>query len=223
MLKRFVAVGVVAMMVAVGGVARAADEKGGMVVDKEKRTVTIPAKIAPRKINDPRYTEIYPIEAIATAPFPKGQKAHETVVTVDVAPSEVHKALESLGLKAGKPAEGEEGHAEGPEVKVSLVLPSGKTIPMEKSLIDKKTGKAMGTVKWIFTGSAMRQPDPNKPDKVYGADIASNLIMFFPMTPDSVIQTALTVKESNLIKLETNKTVLPPEGTEVKLVIKPAK
>ena len=222
-MKLFLTVGLVALAM-LAGRAMAADEAAAKpVVDKEKKTVTIPAKIAPRKINDPRYTEIYPIEAIATAPFPKGQKAHETVVTVDVAPSEVHKALESLGLKPGKPAEGEEGHAEGPELKVSLVLPSGKTIPMEKSLIDKKTGKAMGTVKWIFTGSAMRQPDPNKPDKVYGADIASNLIMFFPMTPDSVIQTALTVKESNLIKLETNKTVLPPEGTEVKLVIKPAK
>jgi hypothetical protein len=222
MLKRIVVVGVMALFV-VGGVARAADDKSGMVVDKEKKTVTIPAKIAPRKINDPRYTEIYPIEAIATAPFPKGQKSHETVVTVDVTPSDVHKALESLGLKPGKPAEGEEGHAEGPELKVSLVLPSGKTIAMEKALIDKKTGRPMGTVKWIFTGSAMRQPDPNKPDKVYGADMASNLIMFFPMTPDAVIQSGLTVKESNLIKLETNKTVLPPEGTEVKLVIAPAK
>src|SRR6476661_9686790 len=101
MLKRIVMVGVL-----MGGLVAGAEEKGksDIVVDKEKKTVTIPAKVAPRKINDPRYTEIYPIEAIATAPFPKGQKAHETVVTVDVAPSEVHKALESLGLKAGKPA-----------------------------------------------------------------------------------------------------------------------
>src|SRR6476661_6475462 len=98
MFKRIVMIGVVL----VGGVVARAEEKGGtggVVVDKEKKTVTVPAKVAPRKINDPRYTEIYPIEAIATAPFPKGQKAHETVVTVDVVPSEVHKALESLGLK----------------------------------------------------------------------------------------------------------------------------
>jgi hypothetical protein len=223
MLKRTVAVGVMAVAVLAGGAARAADEKGGMVVDKEKRTITIPAKVAPRKINDPRYTEIYPIEAIATAPFPKGQKAHETVVTVDVKPSDVHKALESLGLKAGKPAEGEDGHAEGPELKVSLVLPGGKKVAIEKTLMDKKTGKPMPRVKWIFTGSAMRQPDPNKPERVYGADIASNLIMFFPMTPDVVIQSGLTVKDSNLIKMETNKAILPPEGTDVKLVIAPVK
>src|SRR5689334_13646810 len=107
MLKRILA-GVIAATIAltVSPSARAADEKagGGPVVDKEKKTVTIPAKIAPRKINDPRFTEIYPIEVIACAEFPKGQKAHETVITVDVKPSDVHKALESLGLKAGKPA-----------------------------------------------------------------------------------------------------------------------
>src|SRR3954466_14659901 len=103
MLKRIVMVGVL-----VGGLVAGADDKGrGIVVDKEKKTVTVPAKVAPRKINDPRYTEIYPIEAVATAPFPRGQKAHETVVTIECKPSEVHAALESLGLKPGPPAEGE--------------------------------------------------------------------------------------------------------------------
>ena len=221
MFKRIVMVGVVL----VGGVVASAEEKGasGVVVDKEKKTVTVPAKVAARKINDPRYTEIYPIEAVATAPFPRGQKAHETVVTIECKPSEVHAALESLGLKPGHPAEGEDGVAEGPEVKVSVVLPSGKTVPIEKTLVDKKTGKAMPALHWKFCGSAMKQPDPNKPEKVYGADEAMNLITVFPVTADVVIQSNLTLKDSSLIKMETNKSVLPPEGTEVKLVISPAK
>src|SRR6516162_6140486 len=83
------------------------DKKPSVVVDKEKRTITIDAKIAPRKIDDPRYKEIYPIEVIACWPFPKGAKAHETVVTIDIKPSEVHKALEDLGLKPGTPVVGE--------------------------------------------------------------------------------------------------------------------
>ena len=221
MLKRIVMVGVVL----VGGVVASAEEKGasGVVVDKEKKTVTVPAKVAARKINDPRYTEIYPIEAVATAPFPRGQKAHETVVTIECKPSEVHAALESLGLKPGHPAEGEDGEAEGPEVKVSVVLPGGKTVPIEKTLVDKKTGKAMPALHWKFCGSAMKQPDPNKPEKVYGADEAMNLITVFPVTADVVIQSNLTLKDSSLIKMETNKSVLPPEGTDVKLVISPAK
>src|SRR5262249_15594948 len=50
-----------------------------VVIDKEKKTVTVPCAIAPRKL--PNLNEIYPIEVIACYPAPQGQKAHETVVT----------------------------------------------------------------------------------------------------------------------------------------------
>ncbi len=219
---------VMAMVAAMfmGHIALADELPGGIVVDKEKKTVTVPAKIAPRKINDPRYTEIYPIEVIACAEFPKGQKAHETVITVDVKPSDVHKALESLGLKAGKPANagaGEDAKAEGPELKVSLELPNGKTVPIEKTLVDKKTGKTMPALKWHFTGSVMKKLDPNKPDETYGADTTLTLIGIFPVTDETVIQSNLTMKDEPIVKMETNKALLPPEGTPVKLVITPAK
>src|SRR6516162_4129022 len=102
-------------------VVPAAEEKSSdkIVVDREKRTITVPAKVAPRKIDDPRYKEIYPIEVIATFPFPRGKKSHETVVTFEAKPSEVHKALVSLGLKPGKPAKTESDVQKGPEVKIS--------------------------------------------------------------------------------------------------------
>ncbi len=221
MIKRFALIGVVAALLA--GRVLAADEKSDVAVDKEKKTVTVPAKIAPRKINDPRFTE-YPIEVIACAEFPKGQKAHETVITVDAKPSDVHKALESLGLKAGKPAApgGEDSVAEGALLKISLELPNGKSIPIEKTLIDKKTGKTMPALKWHFTGSAMKQLDPNKPDQSYGADTTLTLIGIFPVTNETVIQSNLTMKDEPIVKMETNKAILPPEGTAVKLVISPA-
>ena len=107
-------------------------------------------------------------------------------------------------------------------MKISVLLPGGKAVPIERTLVDRKTGKAMPPLKWRFTGSAMKQPDPNKPDKVYGADETNNLITVFPVTADVVIQSGLTLKDSSLIKMETNKAVLPPEGTDVKLVIRPA-
>src|SRR5262245_61693092 len=69
-------------------------------IDKDAKTISIPAKIAPRKLPD--LAEIYPLEVICT--FAKGEKKHETVVTSETKPSEIHKALESLGLKPGKPA-----------------------------------------------------------------------------------------------------------------------
>jgi len=222
MMKQLLVLALMGILLA--GSALAADDTA-VVVDKEKKTVTVPAKIAPRKINDPRYTEIYPIEVIACAEFPKGQKAHETVITVDAKPSDVHKALESLGLKPGKPASpgDENATAEGPELKISLVLPNGKSVPIEKTLVDKKTGKTMPTLKWRFTGSAMKQLDPNKPDLSYGADTTLTLIGIFPVTNETVIQSNLTMKDEPIVKMETNKAILPPEGTAVKLVITPAK
>ncbi|HEY7116897.1 MAG TPA: YdjY domain-containing protein [Tepidisphaeraceae bacterium] len=227
MIKRTIGVGILAALLLGASATFAADEKAGsFTVDKARKTLTIPAKIAPRKINDPRYTEIYPIEVVACAEFPKGQKAHETVITVDAKPSEVHKALEDLGLKPGKPASpggGEDAAAEGPELKISLELPNGKTVPIEKTLVDKKTGKTMPALKWHFTGSSMKQLDPNKPDKTYGADFSLTLIGIFPVTDEVVIQSNLTMKDEPIVKMETNKALLPPEGTPVKLVITPAK
>ncbi len=201
----------------------AAEEKpvDAIQVDKDKKTVTIACKIAPRKL--PNLTEVYPIEVIASLPSPKGQKAHETIVTFDAKPSDIHQALESLGLKPGKPAKGEGAEATGPEVKIFLDLPGAgglsKRLPIEKALVDRKTAKTMPPLKWIFTGSITKQPDPNKAETVYGADTTGTLIAIFPVTDETVFQTNLTMKEEPLIKLETNTKVLPDIGTDVQLVI----
>jgi hypothetical protein len=203
-----------------------ADDKtpAGVVVDKDKRTVTIDAKIAPRKIDDPRYKEIYPIEVIACWPFPKGQKAHETVVTIDVKPSAVHKALEDLGLKPGKPVVGQvKKQAEGPEVAIFLAFKGEdgqeKKVPIERTLVDPKTNKKMPKVKWRFTGSVMKKADPNKDELVYAADVSGTLIAIFPVTDETVFQTHLAFKDQEALRLETDKTLLPKEGTAVKLII----
>src|SRR5260370_1895455 len=137
------------------------DKNPSVVVDKDKRTITIDCKIAPRKIDDPRYKETYPIEVVACWPFPKGQKAHETIVTIDCKPSEVHKGLEDLGLKAGKPARLEDETAQGPEVNIYLEIPGPddmpKRVPIEKTLVDNQNGKNPPKLKWHFTRSTMNQ------------------------------------------------------------------
>jgi outer membrane protein assembly factor BamB len=192
-----------------------------IMVDKQQRTVSIPCRIAPRKL--PTLKDIYPLEVVATYPAPRGQKAHETVVTFECKPSEVHQALESFGLKPGKPARGEGAAASGPELAVFLEVP-GITrkpvlVPIEKTLMDSRTGKLMPPLRWHFTGSALRQLDPNKPDRVYGADLSGTLIALVPVTDETVCQTHLTMAEERLIRLDTNKNVLPAEGTEVRLIL----
>lgn len=195
----------------------------GITVDKENRTVAVDAKIAPRKL--PNLQEVYPIEVIACwghTHKPAGKKAHETVVTIEVKPSDVHKALEGLGIKPGKPVMGGDGQPQGPAVNVFIEVAEGagkpRRIPLEKALVDPKTNKPMPKVEWRFTGSVMSQPDPEKDDKVYGADLTGTLMSIFPVTNETVFQTSLTMKEEKYLKLETNKELLPKEGTAVKLV-----
>jgi hypothetical protein len=212
-----------------GTPAGSAEDKAAspMVVDKEKKTITITCKMAPRKFA--RYDQIYPLEVVATYPDehnPQGQKAHETVVIfTNVKPSEVHKALEGFGLKPGKAGMGESETGSGPEVKISLEVPGSdgqpQKVPIEKTMQDRKTGKPMPTLKWYFTGSAMKQPNPEKDDKVYGADLTGTLIAIFPVTNETVIQSHLKFRDQELLRLETNKNIVPAEGATVKLIIEP--
>jgi hypothetical protein len=193
-----------------------------VVIDKAKKTVTVPCAIAPRKL--PNLNEIYPIEFIACYPAPQGQKAHETVVTFkDVKPSDVHRALELLGLKAGKPARGEGQKAEGPEVKLYLEFTGAdgkpQRVDVAKSMVFRDSGKPIPELKWHFTGSVVKQPDPEKDDQVYAADLTGTLITLLPVTDETVFQSHLTLKDETAFKLETDKKLLPREGTAAKLII----
>lgn len=201
----------------------AADANNGVVVDKVKRTVTVDAKVAPRKLEHLK-GETYPIELIASWAHPRGKKAHETVLTIDADPSAVHKGLVEIGLKPGKPAKGADAAAEGPEVNLYIDVPDPagtKRLTIDKVLIDPKTKKPLPKgVKFRFTGSVMTASDPNKPDdKKYGADLSGTLIALFPVTDETVLQTSLTMKEEKYLKLDVNAAVLPQEGTPVKLVL----
>ncbi len=218
------------MLVAVAAVALAmfahavAEEPKtvGITVDKDKKIVVIDAKVAPRKLEAKEFEgKVYPIEVIACFPYAAGKqrKAHETVLTTEVNPSEVHKALESLGAKPGKPARGDE-KAEGPELRVFVeyTQPDGtaKKLTLDKILVDPKTEKAMPKMKFLFVGSPSGPLSPDDPKIVYKADITGTLLTVFPVT-DSVVQSTLPVTAS--LPLEVKKGVLPKENTPVKLIL----
>jgi len=189
-----------------------------LVIDKRSRSVSIPCAVAPRKL--PNLKEIYPIEVLATYPAPQGQKAHETVVTFSgVKPSMVHRALLNLDLKPGKPARGEGGKATGPEVDVFLEFGKSPRLAIEKVLIDQRSGKPLPPLRWHFTGSAFRQPDPEKDDFAYGADLTGTLITLFPVTDDAVIQSSLGLDQESAVRLEVAARALPKEGGAGRLII----
>jgi hypothetical protein len=201
----------------------------GITVDKDKKCVAVDAKVALRKL--PKLERAYEIEVIACWAHDRkegaGQKAHETVVTIDVLPSDVHKALEEIGLKPGKPVKGGETAGEGPEINVFIEIKGDggavKKLSMDKVLRDPRTNAPFPkSVKFRFTGSVMSKPDPNKSETKYGADITGTLIAVYPVTDETVCQTSLTMKEEKYLKLETNPTALPPAGTPVKLILEVA-
>jgi hypothetical protein len=214
---------------------QAADGKlpPGVTVDLEKKAVIVDAKVAPRKL--PHLDQSYPIEVIACWGYVKdakpgdknGKKSHETVVTIDVMPSDVAQAMAMLGLKPGKPAVGETEKAEGPLVTIAIDVPQEGggflRLPLEKILVDPKTNKPMPKgVKFLFTGSASSKAEPGKDAKPFGADNTGSLIMLFPVDAETVFQSTLTMKEEKYLKLDVKKDALPKEGSPVKLVIEVA-
>ena len=220
----------------IGGMASGADVKlpDAIKVDKETKTVTVDAKVAPRKL--PHLEQSYPIEVIACWGYVKdakpgdknGKKSHETIVTIDVMPSEVFAAMGQLGLKPGKPALGENAKVEGPDVNIYIDVPQGdgpaKRYPLDKILVDPKTNKPMPKgVKFKFTGSAPAKAEPGKVAKEFGADNTGTLIVIFPVDAETVFQSTLTMKEEKYLKLDVKKDTLPKEGDPVKLVLEVAK
>src|SRR5439155_27168022 len=141
----------------------------------------------------------------------------------------VHNAIESLGLKPGKPLMGGKDQPKGPKVNIYLEIPGVggevRKVTMDKALLDPRNKKPFPKdTEWRFTGSVMSKPDPNKDETVYGADLSGTLIAIFPVTDQTVLQTNYSMEYEGIMKLETNTKILPPEGTPVKLVIEvPAK
>lgn len=212
-----------ALLFAFATTLRAAE---GITIDKDKKSVSVDAKVALRKL--PKLDQVYPIEVIACWGHDRkdgaGQKAHETILTIDVLPSDVHKALESVGLKPGTPVKGGETAGVGPEVNVFIEFKGEggaiRKLTMDKVLMDPKSKAPFPkSVKFRFTGSVMSKIDPNKSETKYGADITGTLIAVYPVTDETVCQTSLTMKEEKYLKLEANSAVLPPAGTPVKLVL----
>ena len=69
-------------------------------------------------------------------------------------------------------------------------------VTIDKAMIDPKNGKPFPkTVEWRFTGSALTQPDPNKEEKVYGADLTGNWVVSNPNADGTVRKTYFDLKQ----------------------------
>ena len=126
-------------------------QPGGVTVDVVRRAVIVDAKVAPRKLPESR--QGLPIELVAGWGAPKGKKAHEIVVAIDVEPirspqgtRETRASSRASPPRAGPPKDGDPfPKAEGPVVNVYFEVPDGaggaKKVAIEKVLMDPATKK----------------------------------------------------------------------------------
>ncbi len=213
-------------IVAIGEADRESGRDVGVRVDRVRRRVLVDVEIAPRKL--PHLEKIYPIEVMATAR--EGKKAHETVLLSAAKPSDVHRAIESLGLRAGSPGIGETSRPSGPEVRLLLEFPGRvgltKRVDLACTVVDRRTGlgvtsgAAARRVRWIFTGSSVIEAAEPGSDLVYGADFSGTLATIYPVTAETVLQSTLDMEAESLLTLEVSPR-LPAVGTRATLVIEP--
>ena len=212
----------------------AEDEDGsrrrGILVDKKKSRVVVDVEIAPRKL--PHLKQIYPIEVMVAGA--QGKKAHETVLISDVSPLQVHRALEELGLVAGRPGIADKRPPSGPEVRLWLEYPGrfglSKKVDLASAVVDRRTGLALDggasnsgrKVRWLFTGSTLVKIDPRSEKEVYGAEFSGTMVTIFPVTDETVFQSTLGMDAEALFNLEAAG-VLPAIGSKARLLIEPVR
>ena len=89
-------------------------------------------------------------------------------------PSDVHRALEFIGLKPGTPVDpaGLRFWASGPPVALSVHLnDETEPFPIERLILDTTTGKTLTEEGFIFTGSYRLPPRQGQPGARYAADV----------------------------------------------------
>jgi hypothetical protein len=141
-------------------------ERPGVTADRVSRTVRIEARatgVAPEV-----KTEFFLIA-------PNSGHDYEAVAVSKAIPSDVHAALEFIGLPPGRPVHRDalQYWPRGERVFAFIVKEDGSRIPLEDTILDLQTGKTLPRDGFVFTGS-LQVPDTattNEPPRmIYAAD-----------------------------------------------------
>ena len=154
-------------------------------------------------------------------------KLHESVLALDVQPSQVQLALILLGLEQGEWAPPKPGPPQPP----TIVKPgdpvflwvewerNGKTerVPAEALLFNRETQKPLEGSRWHFTGSFFTR-------RGFAADVTGSLVAtWFDLRAilNASAQAGNPYRGPNL-GYEVNSKVVPPLNTPIRLVMEPA-
>jgi hypothetical protein len=146
-------------------------------------------------------------------------KLHESVFVLDAEPVHLYLALLRLGLKPGDAVRmrGDPRRPKGDELEITVEWEEKgvkRSMRAERFVLDVTTGKPMEETSWVFTGS-----------RVIGGVLraqATKSIVATYRDPDALINNPLPGGADDTV-YKVNSTLIPPKGTPIKMIIKPAR
>jgi hypothetical protein len=160
----------------------------------------------------------------------EGGKTYESLLVLPCRPSHLHTALLLAGCRpgdVGPHARGDAPPATAPaepgtlvRLEVSIGSPA-EAAPIERFLIDRRTGQSPDPLRWVFTGSFFHRDQPDSPE-YFIADVERSLIaLWYDATALLNITRDVGNPYRGPVGLEVNTPMLPPPETPVRLRIIP--
>ena len=195
---------------AVPGIVQIGDEVyklGKLELDLNKKTITMHGKVN----MSAGLVEVFACTRIG--------KLHESVLVIDVEPIHLQTALILLGLE----------YQEGARYQGDPLTPKGDKVTIwvewsidgvtkrhraEDLVFDRVKQKPMEHTDWVFTGSRTN-------NGIFMAQATGTLISTY-RDPDTIIDNPLPGGADDTIYI-VNSQIVPPKGTDVKVIITPAK
>jgi hypothetical protein len=180
--------------------------QSGVVADRKARRVLVDVQTTGVEANKP-------IEFLAVAD--NSGHGYESFLMAFAAPSAVHRALEFIGMKPGRPINAAKLQfwPRGERVIVAMTRgyddPPEKAVRMEAMLIDKATYKTLPELGYAFVGSVIVEPDKARDGNRYGADLFEpNSIVSIYNEPSTVLDVPIRAGKGDVY----DKQLVGPKG-----------
>jgi hypothetical protein len=146
-------------------------------------------------------------------------KVHESVLTMDVEPIHLQTALILLGLEfvGGLRYQGDPLTPKGDRVQIWVEWTVGGEVKRHRAedlVYNRAKQASMEHTDWVFSGSRIKSG-------VFMSQATGTLITTYH-DPDTILDNPLPEGKDDTVYI-SNSQVVPPKGTEVKMIIMPAK
>lgn len=136
----------------------------GLVADRKARTVEVLAESTGLQAEE--IVEFLLVDQ-------SSDRGYEALLWSYAKPSDVHRALEFIGLVPGAPYNPAAlcFWPDGGRVLVAVTMADGKRFPIERLVTDTVAGTTLPESGFVFGGSVMAPPRDGKGEALYGADV----------------------------------------------------